>query len=190
MQTYSRRWHRRDMPLGRNHSRYTLSYRDLGLAMSIATGRDMEVTIATALANAIAISILDEELTIFCRSPRSILSSLRFNRDSLSGTDGLTQLTSYIISLTLLHCRFNSPIHRSSPLGYRRKACSPLNRGDRGPFSNGYMMVYGGLKNCSSTIHIPECQYSYSQPPSLLDGSSGQRTPDNFCKEEQLTSFV
>lgn len=49
----------------------------------------------------------------------------------------------------------NVPMHRSSPLGYRRRACSPRKRGDRGPFSNGYMMVYGGRKKFSSTIHIP-----------------------------------
>jgi hypothetical protein len=47
------------------------------------------------------------------------------------------------------------PIQRSSPLGYLRKACSPRKRGDSGPFSNGYIIVYGGLKNCSSTIHMP-----------------------------------
>lgn len=47
------------------------------------------------------------------------------------------------------------PIHLSSPFGYRLKACSPLNRGDKGPFSKGYMIVYGGLKNCSRTMNIP-----------------------------------
>lgn len=33
------------------------------------------------------------------------------------------------------------PMQRSSPLGYRRRACSPRKRGDRGPFSNGYIIV-------------------------------------------------
>lgn len=32
-------------------------------------------------------------------------------------------------------------IHLSSPVAYLLNACSPLNRGDSGPFSNGYMMV-------------------------------------------------
>lgn len=50
----------------------------------------------------------------------------------------------------------NSPIHRSSPFGYLLNACSPRNRGESGPFSNGYMIVYGGRKNCSRTIHIPD----------------------------------
>lgn len=31
----------------------------------------------------------------------------------------------------------NAPMHRSSPVGYRRSACSPRKRGERGPFSNG-----------------------------------------------------
>lgn len=51
--------------------------------------------------------------------------------------------------------RSDIPIHRSSPLGYRRRACSPRKRGESGPFSNGYIMVYGGRKKFSSTIHIP-----------------------------------
>lgn len=50
----------------------------------------------------------------------------------------------------------NSPMHRSSPLGYLRSACSPRNRGETGPASCGYMMVYGGRKKFSSTIHMPD----------------------------------
>lgn len=46
-------------------------------------------------------------------------------------------------------------IQRSSPEGYRRRACSPRNRGEIGPFSNGYMIVYGALKNCSKQQYIP-----------------------------------
>jgi len=85
------------------------------------------------------------------------------------------------------------PIHRSSPFGYRRRACSPLNRGDRGPFSNGYMIVYGGLKNCSNTIHIPICQLQilFKTLPRRWIGAKERRlTPDNLGKEEQLTSLV
>ena len=37
-------------------------------------------------------------------------------------------------------------MHLSSPVGYLRKACSPRNRGEIGPFSNGYRIVYGSLK--------------------------------------------
>lgn len=32
-------------------------------------------------------------------------------------------------------------IHLSSPVAYLRNACSPLNRGESGPFSKGYMIV-------------------------------------------------
>lgn len=46
-------------------------------------------------------------------------------------------------------------MQRSSPEGYRRSACSPLKRGEIGPFSNGYMMVYGGRKICSKTTQKP-----------------------------------
>jgi hypothetical protein len=80
---------------------------------------------------------------VLCRSPRSILSSLGFDRNSLSRADGFTQLARFssACSLIIKAMLDNLPIHRSSPLGYRRKACSPLNRGDRGPFSKGYMIV-------------------------------------------------
>jgi len=86
----------------------------------------------------------------------------------------------------------SSPIHRSSPLGYRRSACSPRNRGERGPFSNGYMIVYGGLKNCSSTIHIPGHQYCRSIAYHSLAAEDlwPELTPDDLCKEEQLTGFI
>ena len=46
-------------------------------------------------------------------------------------------------------------MQRSSPDGYRRSACSPRNRGEMGPFSNGYMIVYGARKNCSMTTYMP-----------------------------------
>ena len=36
-------------------------------------------------------------------------------------------------------------MHRSSPDGYLLSACSPLNLGLSGPFSNGYLIVAGSL---------------------------------------------
>ena len=50
-------------------------------------------------------------------------------------------------------------MHRSSPVAYRRRACSPLNLGPIAPFSNGYMMVLWKeeacqLSNRKATIHF------------------------------------
>lgn len=80
-------------------------------------------------------------------------------------------------------------MHRSSPLGYLRRACSPRKRGESGPFSNGYMIVYGGRKNCSSTIHIPERRacVRINRASSLWHCV---RTSKNFGEEEQVDGFL
>ena len=116
------------------------------------------------------------------RPPRSILPSLRFDGDRLSWANSFTEFTSWMLASPLNidrdmsagfrwvfsilgegdivknDQRLDSPIHLSSPLGYLLRACSPLNRGDRGPFSNGYMMVYGGpevsLNSYMTASHI------------------------------------
>ena len=42
-------------------------------------------------------------------------------------------------------------MHRSSPVAYRRRACSPLNLGPIAPFSNGYMIVLWRKRACQLT---------------------------------------
>jgi hypothetical protein len=76
-------------------------------------------------------------------------------------------------------------IHLSSPLGYRRRACSPRNRGDNGPFSNGYMIVYGGRKNCSRTIHIPR---AISVRRKVLPAMSN--TLSSFCNQRDYVRIT
>ena len=46
-------------------------------------------------------------------------------------------------------------MHLSSPLGYLRRACSPLKRGLSGPFSNGYIRVTGSLKKADRVTAKP-----------------------------------
>ena len=58
-------------------------------------------------------------------------------------------------------------MHLSSPLGYLRRACSPLKRGLSGPFSNGYIRVTGSLKKADRVtakpvhIHLISSVYIY-----------------------------
>lgn len=86
-------------------------------------------------------------------------------------------------------------MHRSSPVGYLRNACSPRNRGEMGPFSNGYRIVYGSLKKFSNTIHIPSNHKPRNHKPQFGNRarsarSMAGRTSDNLRKEEQMNSLV
>jgi hypothetical protein len=80
-----------------------------------------------------------------------------------------------------------SPMHRSSPLGYRRNACSPRKRGERGPFSKGYLIVYGGRKKFSMTIHMPRI---FQVRSVKKVHSQWKQTSKDFGKEEQVYSLV
>ena len=59
-------------------------------------------------------------------------------------------------------------IHRSSPEGYLRRACSPRKRGEMGPFSKGYMIVY--LRPCqpSYTVAVDVLGLHLRGPEKLL----------------------
>ena len=111
-------------------------------------------------------------LTISSRAPSTILASLRFNGDGLCWADGFAQLARCLRKgegrsgkqpgTVKRHLLLNLPMHLSSPVGYRRSACSPRKRGLRGPFSKGYMIVYGGRKKFSRTIHMPGDEWGVS----------------------------
>lgn len=78
----------------------------------------------------------------------------------------------------------NVPMHLSSPLGYLLSACSPLNRGEIGPFSNGYLIVYGALKTCSRTTQRPAARGVERGGVSL--SGTVQTIGSEFCKETHL----
>lgn len=86
----------------------------------------------------------------------------------------------------------SSPMQRSSPLGYLRNACSPRKRGDRGPFSNGYMIVYGGRKNCSKTIHIPKKGgiTVRIRPNHQMMSVEDKPTSYDLCEEEHMDCLL
>jgi hypothetical protein len=105
-----------------------------------------------------AVDTLGHVDIVSSRSTGAVLTFLSFNGDSLSWAD-LTksqhQQQHHLMAVQLTASHSLQAMHRSSPVGYRLSACSPRKRGEMGPFSNGYMMVYGGLKNCSSTTYMP-----------------------------------
>lgn len=76
---------------------------------------------------------------VFGRSARTISSLLGLNGDSLSGADLLVQgSATFDIRVDfgmgkLTASQSLQAMHRSSPEGYRRRACSPRNRGEMGP---------------------------------------------------------
>jgi len=138
MSTYSRQSHRPDKLPDRNRSRCILSYRCLR-------------TIRTRLPKMIRhVPYLVVFLEPSIRASLSIVMAWagQIASQSLQAVDVMSEQWA---SKDVTH----SPMQRSSPLGYLRRACSPRKRGDRGPFSNGYIIVYGGRKKFSRTIHIP-----------------------------------
>lgn len=83
---------------------------------------------------------------------------------------------------------YDLQMQRSSPLGYLRSACSPRKRGESGPFSKGYMIVYGGRKNCSRTSHIPTNVHNTQQ--AVKARSNAGRTSNNFREKEQMNRLL
>lgn len=162
--------HQLDKLLGRNHSKCTSSCQCLSLFWAYYPAKSYAL------------------LTVFRGFSWTIHTSLTFNSNSLCRTDGFAQFASWEIEVSIIYVSFAlwyAPMHRSSPLGYLRNACSPRKRGDNGPFSNGYIIVYGGRKKFSSTIHIPK-EYIWDVCRRLRQ----KCTSDNFSEKKQMYGFI
>lgn len=77
-------------------------------------------------------------------------------------------------------------MHLSSPVGYLRRACSPRKRGEIGPFSKGYKIVY--LQAMSDNRRCGNIARYLRRPEILLQYNI--HASEDLCEHEVIAGLV